>query len=68
MKIEVTAEQAKIILSALRARKVVTNNANAPTQRKTQLKNELDALRNMIAVNLMKNGFITQSDFANGNY
>lgn len=68
MKIEVTAEQAKIILSALRARKVVISNSNAPAQRKTQLKSELDALRNIIAVNLMKNGFITQSDFANGNY
>lgn len=68
MKIEITAEQAKLILSAHRARKVVITNSNAPTQRKTQLKRELDALRNMIAVNLMKNGFITQNDFATGNY
>lgn len=68
MKIEITATQANIILSALKARQITVCNSNASTTRKIQLKNEINALRNMIAINMMKNGFITQNDFNIGNY
>lgn len=68
MKIEITAEQAKMILHALKLERITICNSTAPTARKAAAKTELNALRNMIALTMMKSGFITQDNFSKGIY
>ena len=68
MTIDITAEQAKTILVALRARMIAVLNMNAPAQRKKRLYSELDELCDMVAANMIRSGFMTQEEYAKGMY
>lgn len=68
MKIEISAKQAQITLSALRVEIVYLSGLNAPKERIENSIKELQELREYIAVTMLKNGFISHENYSIGNY
>lgn len=61
MKIDITAEQAQMILSAMNNEIWSLTICVAPQDRQQARINAAISLRNKIAINMLKNGFIDQA-------